>query len=121
VLISSHELAEIEDLTSHVAFIDRGRAVFQEAIVSLKARLREVRVTLSANADLAAPFPVDWLAVTAGDRVLTFIDTQFSEPDLAARVAAVVGNVVGIETRPIALRSIYTTLARAARNDEAGA
>ncbi len=32
ILISSHELAEIEDLTTHVAFLDRGKLLFQEAM-----------------------------------------------------------------------------------------
>ena len=45
--------------------------------------------------------------------VLSFIDTRFSEPQLAARIAALIGNVRQIDTQPIALRSIYTTLARA--------
>ena len=52
---------------------------------------------------------------TAGS-VLSFIDTRFSEQHLAARVAALVGNVRHIDVQPIALRSIYTTLARAARD-----
>jgi hypothetical protein len=47
--------------------------------------------------------------------VLTFVDTRFSETTIGPRVNAVLGAVVGLDAQPIALRSIYTALARAAR------
>src|SRR6478752_2887261 len=57
ILISSHELAEIEDLTTHVAFLDRGTLLFQEALADLKSRLRHVRVTLAADARVPTQTP----------------------------------------------------------------
>jgi ABC-2 type transport system ATP-binding protein len=42
ILISSHELSEIESCTTHVAFMVRGRLLFQEPIEVLAARFREV-------------------------------------------------------------------------------
>jgi ABC-2 type transport system ATP-binding protein len=117
ILISSHELAEIEDMTTHVAFLDRGRLLFQEAMRDLRARLRHVRVTLDAEAHAPVQVPKEWLDVRTAGNVLSFIDTQFSEAQLAARVAALIGRVRDIDAQPIALRSIYTTLARAARDD----
>lgn len=119
ILISSHELAEIEQLTTHVAFLDRGKVLFQEAMTDLTARLRQVRVTLDAEARAPAQTPTEWLEVRAAGNVLSFVDTRFSERDLAARVAAVIGNVRQIETQPIALRAIYTALARAVRDETA--
>ena len=118
ILISSHELAEIEDLTTHVAFVDRGRLKFQEAMADLKARLRRVQVTLGGNAPRPTQFPADWLEPNVAGNVLTFVDTRFSEATIGPRVAAVLGEVLGIDTTPIALRSIYTALARAVRSEE---
>ena len=46
VLISTHELGEIEGVASHVGFLDEGRVLFEEAMENLTARFREVRVTL---------------------------------------------------------------------------
>jgi ABC-type multidrug transport system ATPase subunit len=114
ILISSHELAEVEELATHVAFVDSGQVQFQEALGDLKARLREVQVILAEGAVLPAQLPADWLAARKTGNVLRFVDTRFCERDLAARIAAVLGDVVGVETRPVALRSIYTTLAGAA-------
>jgi ABC-2 type transport system ATP-binding protein len=117
VLISSHELADIEEVTTHVAFLDRGRLLFQESMSDLRARLRQVRVTLDGEAHAPVERPTEWLDVRTAGNVLSFIDTRFSEPHLAARVAALVGNARHIDVQPVALRSIYTTLARAARDD----
>src|SRR5262249_5029180 len=111
ILISSHELAEIEDLTTHVAFVDRGRLLFQEPITDLKARLRCVQVTLAPNAPAPTSFPAEWLEPSLAGNVLTFVDTRFSEATIGPRVAAAVGAVAALDTKPIALRSIYTALA----------
>lgn len=116
VLISSHELAEIEDITTHVAFLDRGTLLFQEEKVGLKARIREVQVTLECEACVPATAPQEWLDVRAAGNVLSFVDIQYSERDLAARLAAIVGAVRHVEAKPVALRSVYTTLARAVRD-----
>jgi ABC-2 type transport system ATP-binding protein len=117
VLISSHELAEIEEITTHVAFLDRGTLLFQETKADLKARIREVQVTLESEACVPAMAPREWLDIRAAGNVLTFVDIQYSERDLAARLAAVVGAVRHFEAKPLALRSVYTTLARAVRNE----
>ena len=63
ILISSHELAEIEHVTTHVAFLDRGTLLFQEAKSDLTARLRHVRVTLDAEAHAPEHTPKEWLDV----------------------------------------------------------
>ncbi len=116
VLISSHELAEIEDITTHVAFLDQGTLLFQEEKAGLKARIREVQVTLESKACVPAMAPQEWLDIRVAGNVLSFVDIQYSERDLAARLAAVVGAVRHVEAKSVALRSVYTTLARAVRD-----
>ena len=116
ILISSHELSEIEEVTTHIAFLDRGTVLFQEAMSDLTARLRHVRVTLEGAAQIPMAAPSEWLDVHAEGNVLTFIDTRFSKRLLAERLAALLGPVRNIDAQPVALRSMYTTLARAARN-----
>ncbi len=116
ILISSHELSEIEEVTTHIAFLDHGAVLFQEAMADLTARLRHVRVTLDGKADAPTPTPEEWLDVRTEGNVLSFIDTRFSERLLAARIATLLGPVRHIDAQPVALRGIYTTLARAVRN-----
>jgi ABC-2 type transport system ATP-binding protein len=121
ILISSHELTEIETMTTHVAFLDRGRLLFQEALSDLVARVRFVRAALHAAPRTPLQFPPEWLDVRVDETALSFIDTQFSEHDLRAKVAAVVGAVGHIVAEPVALRTIYTSLARAVRDDKVSA
>ena len=117
VLISSHELAEIEEITTHIAFLDRGALLFQEAKADLKARVREVQVTTEGEARVPKAAPAQWLDIRAAGNVLSFVDIQYSERELAARIGTLLGAVRQVEAKPVALRSVYTALARAIRNE----
>jgi ABC-2 type transport system ATP-binding protein len=116
VLISSHELGEIDGVATHVAFLDEGKLLFEESMSDLTGRFREVHVTLEREASAPRQLPEDWLQVRAMGNVLAFVDTRFSEDGLGERIEAMVGGVRTIDAQPMALRSIFTTLARAARD-----
>jgi ABC-type multidrug transport system ATPase subunit len=59
IVISSHDLAQIEELCDSVAIIDRGRVVQQGSISELTGRGERIRITL---ADAAAPRALEALA-----------------------------------------------------------
>jgi ABC-2 type transport system ATP-binding protein len=115
ILISSHELSEIEGVATHIAFLDRGKLLFQEPMDDLTDRLREVYVTLNGDARLPKSAPKEWLNMRATGSVLSFVDTAYSQDRLAATIAAILGQVRDIDARPMGLRAIFTTLARATR------
>jgi ABC-2 type transport system ATP-binding protein len=112
ILISSHELAEIEGLTTHVGFIDQGRLLFQESMVELSERFRQVRITLSCAAAVPNSAPKSWLHLATSGNVLSFVDSRFTESGLATTIAASLKGVRNVDIEPVALRSIFTTLAR---------
>ena len=116
ILISSHELGEIDGVATHVAFLDEGKLLFQESMSDLTGRFREVRVTLEAEAAPPRPAPKEWMQIRTIGNVLTFVDTRFDENGLGERVRSRIAGVRGIDSQPMALRSIFTTLARAARD-----
>jgi len=116
ILISSHELSEIDGVATHVAFLDEGKLLFQESMSDLTGRFREVRVTLAGDARTNGHLPKEWLQPRALGNVLTFVDTKFAEDGLGERVESVTGEVRRIDTQPMPLRAIFTTLARAARD-----
>lgn len=120
ILISSHELHEIDGMASHLAFLDEGRLLFVEPMAELSGRFREVHVTLEHEATPPRDAPSEWLQVQACGNVLSFVDTQFSESNLAERVESIAGTPKRIDAQPMSLRSIFTTLARAARDGSAG-
>ena len=41
ILVSSHDLAEIESFASHIGYLDQGRLRFPKSSTSLTARFRE--------------------------------------------------------------------------------
>jgi ABC-2 type transport system ATP-binding protein len=116
ILVSSHELSEIEGFATDVGFIDEGRMLFQEPLEALQARLRAVRVVLDRDAVAPAGAPQTWLDLKAAGSVLSFVDTHYADAALKARIAALVPGVQRIEVEPVALRSIFTALARATRD-----
>jgi ABC-2 type transport system ATP-binding protein len=120
VLISSHELSEIEGLATDVAFIEEGKLLFQESMTELTGRFREVRVTLDHEAAVPKAAPKDWLCIRALGTVLTFVDGSYSESNLPERVHAQCTGVKHIDTEPMTLRSIFTTLARTSRTKKDG-
>ena len=119
LLISSHELGEIEGVATHIGFIDQGRLLFQEPLEALSARVREVHVTLEGDGVMPASAPVDWLDLKVAGSVVSFVDTRFDEGRLRAQAAELWGPVRRIDIRPVELRSIFTAIARSIRKEAA--
>jgi ABC-2 type transport system ATP-binding protein len=115
VVLSSHELAEIEHVLTHVAFIDSGRLLFQESSSDLAARVREIRVLLDGPAAVPAHVPPSWLDMRAVGNVLRFIDSRYSEATLGQQVRSCVTGVRRIDADALPLRTIFVALARDAR------
>src|SRR5688572_2506842 len=61
VLLSSHELAEIESCATHVAFMDKGRLVIHESVEDVAARFREVTAGFAGDPKGSAPLREKWL------------------------------------------------------------
>jgi ABC-2 type transport system ATP-binding protein len=110
ILISSHELAEIESFTTHVAFMVNGRLLLQEAIDDLRMRFREVLVTLSAVKEPAQPLPEAWLLPEAAGHRLRFIASDYEDDETLREQLARRFGAVRMECEPMALRAIANAL-----------
>ena len=110
ILISSHELTEIESFTTHVAFMQNGRLLLQEAIESLQARFREVSVTLSAVKELPQPLPDDWLLPEIEGHRLRFIASNYEDDDAALSATDAALRRRAMECEPMPLRAIANAL-----------
>ena len=115
ILISSHELAEIENFTTHIAFMDKGRLYFQESIESLRARFRDVSVTLSARRDMPRDCPESWLSTQISGHSLRFIESQFQDQYTLYQQLISLFGAVQFETEPMNLREISKVLILEAR------
>ena len=110
IFISSHELAEIESFTTHVAFMQSGRLLLQEGIEDLQARFREVHVTLSAVKDLPQPLPVGWLLPTREGHRLRFIASNYDGDGPLFQELVRYFGAIKMECEPMSLRAVATSL-----------
>jgi ABC-2 type transport system ATP-binding protein len=118
ILISSHEIAEIEGGTTHVAFMARSRLLFQESVESLSARFRDVSLTLEAPVT-GQPLPASWTNVRREGTRVSFTETAF-EDDRVLRelVETRLGRCHYFEISAMSLREISKAAMRATREAE---
>jgi ABC-2 type transport system ATP-binding protein len=117
MLIASQELDEIENVTTHIGFLHGGRMLLEESLSDLGARLREVRVVLEPGTVVPERLPREWLQPRSFGSVLTFVDTRYSQADLASRVGSILGAAVRqIDVQSLPLNSVFKTLARGVRD-----
>jgi ABC-2 type transport system ATP-binding protein len=110
ILISSHELTEIETFITHVAFMQNGGLLLQESIDDLRMRFREVRVTLSAIKEPAQRLPDEWLLPETEGHRLRFIASNYENDDALHRQLAERFGAVRMEAEPMPLRAIANSL-----------
>ena len=111
IVVSSHDLADIESFASHIGYLDKGRLEFGEELTALSARFREMEVTLDEPA-LPAPWPTHWLRPEASPAVVRFVETHFDSERTIGEIRLLFRGVTHIEANPMPLRSIFVTLAR---------
>lgn len=113
IVISSHELTEIESFTTHVAFMQGGELLLQESIETLQNRFRSVAVRLSAVKELRSPLPADWLLPEIAGHQLQFISSAFQDEQQLYQSLVSHFGAVTVQTEPMNLRSIANALMQA--------
>jgi ABC-2 type transport system ATP-binding protein len=115
IFISSHDLAEIENLASHVGYLEQGHLRVSEQMTTLSERFREVELTLAESWTPREDLPNTWMHVSSSAAVLRFIDTRFNEERTKAEISRLFGNPRHVSFTPMSLRSIFLALAKAGR------
>jgi ABC-2 type transport system ATP-binding protein len=111
VLISSHELSEIERSLTHVAFLEKGRLRFSEPLSDLNQRFREVAVTVPEE-PAQVNWPDTWIGRKQTGNLLQFVDTAFDETGFGERLQAAFGETRRVEIQTMSLRAIFLALAK---------
>lgn len=114
ILISSHDLSEMESFASHVGFLDEGKLQFSEEMTVLSERFREVEVTVDI-ASLPSRLPASWVRTETSAAVVRFVETRWNMERTANEVNEVFPDARGVTVRPMPLRSIFVALAKASR------
>ncbi len=115
ILISSHELAEIENFTTHIAFMDKGKLHFQESIDSLRSRFREVHVTLAAQKQLPEHCPPSWLGAEISRHSLRLIESAYVDRESLHQKLTAHFGAIRFDEEAMTLREISKVLIRDSR------
>ena len=109
VLMSSHDLEEVERLVDSVAFLDAGRTVLVEPMTTLQGRFRRVEVTRAEPGPTPDP-DASWIGVTVSGRVVRFVDTAHGD-GAEQRISAKFPGA-RIESQSMSLRQIFVAMVR---------
>ena len=112
ILLSSHDLAEIESFATHVGYLDRGRLLFSEEMTTLTDRFREVEITLPEPQPLPSTIPATWLQAQTVGTVIRFTHTEAANGAAATELAHIFPKARDITLTPMTLRSIFLTIAK---------
>jgi ABC-2 type transport system ATP-binding protein len=115
IFISSHDLGEIESFASHIGYLDRGLLQFSEEMSSLSQRFREIEVTLEEPLPRAGGWPATWLNVERSSSMVRFVEARFEQEKTMADIQRLFGAGRPMAVRPMPLRQIFVTLAKAGR------
>ena len=115
IMISSHDLAEIETFSSHIGYIEGGSLRFCEEMSSLAARFREIEITFDEPPPLPTPWPAAWLEPSESAAVLRFVDSQFNADSTPEEIHRAFPSARAASIKPMPLRAIFVSLAKSAR------
>jgi ABC-2 type transport system ATP-binding protein len=110
VLLTSHEMDDVERLADHVGFLADGRLLLEEPLAALLARFRRVEVALNDGAAMPVQRPTSWSEVAVEGRAARFVESRADTRSEAVWRAAFPGAV--IESRPMSLREVFVALTR---------
>lgn len=111
VLVSSHDIEEVERLADHIALMDAGRLELSGSAEAMQARFRRVEVTHAPENVTAEP---EWLGWERAGTLTRFVETRFAGATTERRWQERFGGAT-VTAHPMSLREIFLALARARR------
>lgn len=122
IVISSHDLDEMESFATHVAFLHEGELLFAEPIEKLLTRCREVTVRFEqvTAAQSISRLAEGCIAAEASGAMLRFVDMRVNVDDHEGAIRALMPDVVHVQSEPMSLRSIFLALNQESRANDRG-
>jgi ABC-2 type transport system ATP-binding protein len=114
ILISSHDLAEIESFSSHVGLLEDGHMAFSEETTTLTSRFREIEVRAEI-AGLPQNLPKTWVRAEAASALVRFVETQWHPERTAREINELFPSATAYQANAMPLRAIFVAMAKAAR------
>jgi ABC-2 type transport system ATP-binding protein len=115
LLISSHDLAEIESFATHIGYLEAGQLRFSEELSSLASRFRQIELALNARPSLPGALPESWMHLDVSNSTVRFIESRYDQGRTRSDILQVFGDVKNATYTSMSLRSIFLAIARNAR------
>jgi ABC-2 type transport system ATP-binding protein len=115
VLISSHDLSDIESFASHVGYLDHGRLTLSGEMNSINARFRQVEVTLDSAPERTDGWPGTWISGETSPSLVRFVETEYDREKTEAEIRRMFSGVRSVAMEPMPLRAIFIALAKTGR------
>jgi len=115
MLISSHDVAEIESFASHIGYLENGRMLFAEEMTSLSGRFRQAEVVLEGPVSLPKEWPAAWLQPQTASAVVRFVDSRFDSERTPAELKLMFPEARSLSFTPMPLKDIFVSLALSGR------
>jgi ABC-2 type transport system ATP-binding protein len=112
IVISSHDIEEVERLADWVGYLHEGKLHFSEPVASLQSRFRQVEITAADRIQLPSALPESWLQPEPANRVIRFVDAGFSEPQSLEQIQALIPGTTAVTANRMSLKSILLALTR---------
>ena len=107
ILLSTHDLTDIENVASHVGVLHHGSLRLSEETPVLLERHREMHVTLGKDLALPDRVPEHWALVETSATALRFVHTRYRSGESEAEIRVRLPWATEIEASRMDLRSIY--------------
>ena len=115
IVVSSHDIDEVERLADQVGFISEGSLLVREPADEIRARFRRIEI-VGPSIVLPAVIPPAWVAVQKpGENVLQLVHTEYKAATTTQELEAVFPSAQ-ISARALSLREIFLVLARLERS-----
>ena len=112
IFISSHDIHEVERLADWVGILHLGKKKLVEQTESLQRRFRAVEVILKEPINEKINYPAEWLSVEHKDRIINFVDSQYSDKQTHEKIKELFPGHSGFSVTGMTLREIFVVLAK---------
>ena len=111
LLISSHDVSEVERLCDTMAFLDQGKLELAESVESLQKRFKRIEVSIMEDVDMPPSIPSSWRKVSRQGGRLTFVETAFDDHSRETQlIERLLPGAKLTAVHPMALRDIVVAL-----------
>jgi ABC-2 type transport system ATP-binding protein len=111
VVLSSHDIGELELLADWVGFLDAGRMQFSEPMEALRKRFKRIEIVLGDAGTQFFDAPVEWVLLERSGRRVSFVVSHFSDALLSELLPKRFPDATRIEAHEVTLREVYLAMA----------